>query len=125
MTSGGAEERRARPVVPGWAGMTGGSIRSGGATRVAGVSERNVARGLTGSGLYARACVDAAGGTSRPGPALGAGRVRDAMGGAPAITGAEVTSDAGRFRRFGATGLRFAQFVSATADSAPGTARFA
>ena len=45
--------------------------------------------------------------------------------GAPAMTGAEVTSDAGTFTRFGVTGLRLAQFVSATADSAPGTARFA
>jgi len=47
------------------------------------------------------------------------------MGGAPLMTGAEVTSDAGMFTRFGATGLRRVQVASATADNAPGTARFA
>jgi len=56
---------------------------------------------------------------------LGIGRVREAIGGAPGKTGAEVARDAGTFTRFGATGLRLDQLVSATADSAPGTARFA
>jgi hypothetical protein len=41
------------------------------------------------------------------------------------MTGAEVASGAGTFSRFGVTGLLPTSVDPATADSAPGTARFA
>jgi hypothetical protein len=60
-----------------------------------------------------------------PAPARGAGRGSSATGGALAITGADVASDAGTSTRSFAIGLRPTRAGAATAESAPGTAMFA
>jgi hypothetical protein len=59
-----------------------------------------------------------------PGPALGACRGPCTIGGADAITGADVANDMGTPTRFVATGFRPTNVGVATAESAPGTAMF-
>jgi hypothetical protein len=77
------------------------------------------------SGRGARPCTEApGGGLALLAPVREVGRGSSATGGAPAITGADVASDAGTSTRSFAIGLRPTKAGAATAESAPGTAMF-
>jgi len=115
----GADEDGVPLRVAPAAGVPGAAAGIGGA-------DPETAPGDVGSGRGARTCAEApGGGLALPAPARGEGRRSSITGGAPAITGAAVASDAGTLTRFVATGFRPASTGAVTAESAPGTAKLA